>query len=178
MLFYDVTSLYFESFREDNLRGPGFSKDGKTTEAQIILGLLVCGNGHPLSYSIFNGVQYESYTIIPVIDGFKQRFGLEGFVVVADSGGMIKRNIELLRSGGYSFITGGRIKKYGKEDTGWMLSLPHGDGLFHERELSNGDRLIVTYSSKRAAEDAYNREKGVDKDHDAYPRTAVSATPV
>lgn len=43
MLFYDVTSLYFESFVEDGLRVPGFSKDGKTAEAQITLGLLVCG---------------------------------------------------------------------------------------------------------------------------------------
>ena len=71
MLFYDVTSLYFESFREDDLRSPGFSKDGKTAETQIILGLLVCENGYPLSYSIFNGAQYESYTMIPAIDDFK-----------------------------------------------------------------------------------------------------------
>ena len=48
MLFYDVTSLYFESFREDVLRSLGFSKDGKTSETQIILGLLVCENGYPL----------------------------------------------------------------------------------------------------------------------------------
>lgn len=47
MLFYDVTSLYFESFKEDVLRTPGFSKDGKTAETQIILGLLVCENGYP-----------------------------------------------------------------------------------------------------------------------------------
>jgi len=52
MLFYDVTSLYFESFREDVLRSPGFSKDGKTAETQVILGLLVCENGYPLAYSL------------------------------------------------------------------------------------------------------------------------------
>lgn len=163
MLFYDVTSLYFESFKEDNLRSPGFSKDGKTAETQIILGLLVCENGYPLSYSIFNGAQYESYTMIPIIDDFKQHFGLDEFIVVADSGFMIKRNIELLRSGGYSFIVGGRIKKCGRDETKWILSLPHQDGQFHERQLPNGDRLIVTYSSKRAAKDALNRRKGVER---------------
>lgn len=168
MLFYDVTSLYFESFKEDRLRTPGFSKDGKTAETQIILGLLVCENGYPLSYSIFNGAQYESYTMIPVIDDFKQRFGLDDFIVVADSGFMIKRNIELLRNGGYSFIVGGRIKKCGRDETGWILSLPHEDGQFHERELANGDRLIVTYSSRRAAKDAFNRQKGVDRLKEAY----------
>ncbi|MCM1116103.1 MAG: IS1634 family transposase [Pseudoflavonifractor sp.] len=168
MLFYDVTSLYFESFREDDLRSPGFSKDGKTAETQIILGLLVCENGYPLSYSIFNGAQYESYTMIPIIDDFKQRFGLDDFIVVADSGFMIRRDIELLRSGGHSFIVGGRIKKYGKDETEWILSLPHEDGLFHERRLPNGDRLIVTYSSKRASKDAYNRTKGVERLKKAY----------
>lgn len=161
MLFYDVTSLYFESFREDDLRTPGFSKDGKTAETQIILGLLVCENGYPLAYSLFNGAQYESYTMIPIIDDFKQRFGLDDFVVVADSGFMIKRNIELLRSGKYEFIVGGRIKKYAGDIKAWILSLPHEDGKYYERKLDNGDRLIVTYSSKRASKDAYNRNKGV-----------------
>nr|WP_308164918.1 IS1634 family transposase [Bacteroides acidifaciens] len=168
MLFYDVTSLYFESFREDYLRSPGFSKDGKTSETQIILGLLVCENGYPLSYSIFNGAQYESYTMIPVIDDFKQRFGLDDFIVVADSGFMIKRNIGLLRSGGYQFIVGGRIKKAAKDVEQWIKSIPHEDGQYHEKELENGDRLIVTYSSKRAAKDAYNRNKGVERLRKAY----------
>ena len=168
MLFYDVTSLYFESFREDYLRSLGFSKDGKTSETQIILGLLVCENGYPLSYSIFNGAQYESYTMIPVIDDFKQRFGLDDFIVVADSGFMIKRNIGLLRSGGYQFIVGGRIKKAAKDVEQWIKSIPHEDGQYHEKELENGDRLIVTYSSKRAAKDAYNRNKGVERLRKAY----------
>jgi transposase len=168
MLFYDVTSLYFESFREDDLRSPGFSKDGKTSETQIILGLLVCENGYPLSYSIFNGAQYESYTMIPLIDDFKQRFNVDDFIVVADSGFMIKRNIELLRSGGYDFIIGGRIKKYSKDELEWIMSLPHEDGAYYERTLANGDRLIVTYSSNRAAKDAYNRNKGVERLRKAY----------
>lgn len=168
MLFYDVTSLYFESFREDMLRTPGFSKDGKTAETQIILGLLVCENGYPLAYNIFNGAQYESYTMIPIIDDFKSRFGLDDFVVVADSGFMIRRNVDLLRSGNYGFIIGGRIKKYAGDVKKWILSLPHEDGQFHEKTLDNGDRLIVTYSSKRAAKDAYNRNKGVERLKKAY----------
>ena len=168
MLFYDVTSLYFESFREDVLRAPGFSKDGKTAETQIILGLLVSENGYPLAYNIFNGAQYESYTMIPIIDDFKQRFGLDDFIVVADSGFMIKRNIELLRSGGYQFIVGGRIKSHSAVIKEWLMSLPHEDDKFYEKISDNGDRLIVTYSSKRAAKDAYNRQKGVERLKKAY----------
>lgn len=168
MLFYDVTSLYFESFAEDDLRTPGFSKDGKTAETQIILGLLVCENGYPLSYSIYNGAQYEGYTMIPMIDDFKQRFGLDDFVVVADSGFMIKRNLSMLRSGGYKFIVGGRIRKVDSETAKWVMSLPHEDGQYHERVLDNGDRLIVSYSSKRAAKDVINRTKGVERLRKAF----------
>ena len=163
MLFYDVTSLYFESFREDVLRTPGFSKDGKTAETQIILGLLASENGYHLAYNIFNGAQYESYTMIPIIDDFKQRFGLEDFVVVADSGFMIKRNINLLRRGNYQFIIGGRIKKQGVAVNEWLMSLPREDGKFYEYALEDGDRMIVVYSSTRAAKDAYNRNKGVER---------------
>lgn len=174
MLFYDVTSLYFESFKEDALRSPGFSKDGKTAETQVILGLLVCENGYPLAYSLFNGAQYESNTMIPAIDDFKQRFGLDDFIVVADSGFMIGRNIGLLRSGNYHFIVGARIKKAAKDVTEWLMTLPHEDGLYHERRLENGDRLIVTYSSKRASKDAYNRAKGVERLKKAYASGKVA----
>lgn len=168
MLFYDVTSLYFESFREDELRTPGFSKDGKTAETQIILGLLVCEYGYPLAYNIFNGLQYESYTMFPIIDDFKQHFGIDDFVVVADSGFMIRRNIEFLRSGNYNFIVGARVRKYSGNIKDRILSLPHEDGLFHEYRLDNEDRLIVTYSSKRAAKDAYNRTKGIERLRKTY----------
>jgi len=100
--------------------------------------------------------------MIPIIDDFKQRFGLDDFVVVADSGFMISRNIELLRSGGYSFIIGGRIKKYGADETKWILSLPHEDGLFHERALPNGDRLIVTVTNTMLApEDVVAQYRGL-----------------
>jgi transposase len=96
LMFYDVTTLYFETAKTDDLREPGFSKDGKTAESQVVLGLLVSEGGYPLSYSLFNGSQYEGYTMIPMIDDFKQRFSLgEDFIIVADSGLMNKTNVEL-----------------------------------------------------------------------------------
>lgn len=113
-------------------------------------------------------LQYESYTMIPVIDDFKQRFGIDDFVVVADSGFMIKRNIDLLRRGKYNFIIGGRIRNQSSAVNEWLMTLPHEDGKFYEYTMENGDRMIVTYSSKRAAKDAYNRNKGVERLRKAY----------
>ena len=76
---------------------------------------------------------------------------------------MIRRNVELLRSGNYNFIIGARVRKYSDKVKDWILSLPHEDGLFHEYRLDNGDRLIVTYNSKRASKNACNRIKGVER---------------
>lgn len=124
LMFYDVTTLYFETSQTDALREPGFSKDGKTAESQIVLGLLVSEGGYPLSYSLFNGSQYEGFTMIPMIDDFKQRFTLGAdFVVVADSGLMNKNNVALLQEAGYKYILGARIKNEGASVKQWILSL-------------------------------------------------------
>lgn len=111
LVFYDVTTLYFESDFEDELRSRGFSKDGKHSLPQVVLGLLVSQNGYPLAYSLFNGSQYEARTMFPVVEDFVKRFGLEDFVEVSDSGLMNKTNITLLDNAGYKNIIGARIKK-------------------------------------------------------------------
>lgn len=72
LIFYGVTTLYFESVDVDELRNFRFSKDGKTVESQVVLELLVSEGGYALLYSLFNGAQYEGYTLIPMIDDFKQ----------------------------------------------------------------------------------------------------------
>jgi transposase len=64
----------------------------------VVLGLLVSKDGYPLSYSVFNGSQYEKRTMLPVVDDFVQRFNLDDFIVVADSGLMNQRNVALLES--------------------------------------------------------------------------------
>lgn len=83
--------------------------------------------GYPLSYSIFNGSQYEGFTMIPMIDDFKQRYDIgENFVVVADSGLMNKNNVTLLRQAGYKYILGARIKNESTAIKQWILSLNTG----------------------------------------------------
>ncbi|MBP8976799.1 MAG: hypothetical protein KBG83_08795 [Bacteroidetes bacterium] len=57
---------------------------------------MVSKDGYPLSYSIFNGSQYEGRTMLPVVEDFVNRFNLDDFVIVADSGLMNKQNLSLL----------------------------------------------------------------------------------
>ena len=169
LVFYDVSTLYFETARTDVLREPGFSKDGKTAEAQVVLGLLVSEGGYPLSYSLFNGSQYEGYTMIPVIDDFRQRFCLgDDLVVVADSGLMSEDNVKLLRSAGYKYIIGARIKNEKKDVKDWILGHAKKDGCYIECRRNDGDRLVVGYSEARAKKDAYNRSRGVARLRKAY----------
>lgn len=175
LMFYDVSTLYFETARTDALREPGFSKDGKTAESQVVLGLLVSANGYPLAYSLFNGKQYEGFTMIPMIDDFKQRYKIgDDFVVVADSGLLNKHNIKLLREANYKYIVGARIKNGPADEKSWAMRLKNEPGAFYERHRSNGDRLIVGYSEKRAKKDAYNRSRDVERLRKAYKSGTIT----
>ena len=174
LVFYDVTTLYFETDYSDDLREKGFSKDGKHAQPQVVLGLLVSRDGYPLSYSLFNGSQYEGRTMIPIVEDFVQRFKLDDFVVVADSGLMNKTNISLLESGGYKYIIGARIKIESDEIKQWILSLEKQDGCFYELGKLPKSRLIVGYSENRAKKDRYNREKGVKRLKTAYKSGTIT----
>ena len=179
LMFYDVTTLYFETSETDVLREPGFSKDGKTAESQVVLGLLVSEGGYPLSYSLFNGSQYEGFTMIPMIDDFKQRFTLgDDFVVVADSGLMNKNNVKLLQEAGYKYILGARIKSENASIKQWILSLNKKDKTHYEYKRENGARLIVSYSEKRAKKDAYNRDRGIARLKKAYKSGRITKNQV
>ncbi len=160
LLFYDVTTLYFETEQQDELREKGFSKDGKHDRSQVVLGLLVSKDGYPLSYSLFNGSQYEGWTMLPILEDFVQRFKLKNFVIVADSGLMNKDNLTLLEAQGYQYIIGARIKNESRTIKDWILSLKKETGVYNEYK-KEGKRLIVDYSLKRAKKDEYNREKGI-----------------
>ena len=115
VLFYDITTLYFEADYEDDLRKTGFSKEGRHSNPQIILGLLVSLGGYPLAYCIHEGNKYEGHTMLPTINEFVSKYDLENFVVVADSGLMNNANIAELEAHGYKYIIGAKIKNESQE---------------------------------------------------------------
>jgi hypothetical protein len=65
--FYDVSTYRFESTSQDELKGFGYSKDGKPNEVQVTMGLLIDGDGIPLGYEIFPGNTSEFKTMEPVL---------------------------------------------------------------------------------------------------------------
>ena len=179
ILFYDVTTLYFETMDKDELRESGFSKDGKNANPQVVLGLLVSRGGYPLSYSLFNGSQYEGYTMLPIVDDFVQRFNLgKDCIVVADAGLMSAKNVKLLRAGGYKYIIGARIKKESGEMMEKIIATEHRNGVFNDIRCPDGDRLIVGYSDERAKKNAYDREKGVERLRKRYSKGTLTKSDI
>jgi transposase len=162
IVFYDMTTLYFETESEDDLRMIGYSKDGKHQHPQIMIGLLVSVNGLPIGYEIFQGNTSETKTLIPMLNVMIDRFEVDKPIIIADSALLSKSNLEALQEQGYEYILGGRIKNETKLVQQIILSktieesdpigLPHPYG-----------RLIVSYSSKRAAKDLFNRKRGLTR---------------
>ena len=163
LVFYDVTTLYFEAEQEDDLRKTGFSKDGKHQQPQIVLGLLVSIGGYPLAYEIYNGKKYEGDTMLPVLNLFKRKYKLQNLVVVADAGLLSIKNIESLQNNGYQYILGARIKNESKAITTQIQCLQLENGASATLQKDNTAKLIISYSLARAKKDNINREKGIAK---------------
>ncbi|HRN49651.1 MAG TPA: IS1634 family transposase [Niabella sp.] len=96
LLFYDVTTLYFETFEEDDLRRNGFSKDNKSQQPQILVALMVTKEGFPIAYEIFSGNTFEGHTIIPVVRKFVEKNKIKKFTIVADAAMISDDNVKEL----------------------------------------------------------------------------------
>jgi transposase len=169
VMFYDVTTIYFESFTSDELRKNGYSKDLKFNQPQILLALLVTKEGLPVGYEIFAGDQYEGHTMLPVLKKIRQRYDLDKIIVVADSGMMNKENIMELKQEGFKFIVGARLKNLSKEMIAKILNRDEYQSVSTDSEFRIAkfrvvdEILIVSFSEKRAKKDRLERERGIIK---------------
>lgn len=163
VVFYDMTTLYFETDEEDDLRKIGMSKDGKFQHPQIMLGLLVGEGGLPIGYDIFECNTFEGHTLLPILRRIQDKYGFSPPIVVADAAMLSKDNLNNLQEAKYRFIIGGRIKNESGDIKQQILEnaerMEDGDSFTLKRP--DGTRLIVTYSNRRARKDAHNREKGL-----------------
>lgn len=163
VVFYDMTTIYFEASEPDDFRISGFSKEGKHQKPQIMLGLLVGRDGYPIGYELFEGNTFEGNTLIPVLEKYIQRFKIEKPIVIADSGLLSKSNIELLTQNGYDFIIGARIKNENSTIKSKILNLNLSGNQLAKIEKGDGLFLHISSSEKRAKKDKFNRERGLSK---------------
>jgi transposase len=153
LVLYDVTTLYFESFKADELRVPGFSKDGKPQQPQLVLGLLVTREGFPLGYELFPGNTFEGKTMLPVLGAFAKAHHVTTPTVVADAAMLSVKVIEELMGLGLSYIVGARLANAPPKVIERIASeLGQQEGLPVRMATKHGD-LVCAFSGKRYRKD-------------------------
>lgn len=163
LLFYDVTTLYFETFEEDDLRKNGFSKDNKSQQPQILVALMVTKEGFPVAYEVFTGNTFEGHTIIPVIKKFISKNKVKEFTVVADAAMISTDNIEALKENKINYIVGARLGNLSNELISQIdKTVAREDGKSIRIKTDNG-YLVCSYSSIRYRKDKYEMEKQIEK---------------
>lgn len=171
VVFFDCTTLYFETFEEDEFRKMGYSKDLKFNQPQVLLALLVTKEGLPIGYQAFKGSTYEGHTLIPALKDLKGKYDLGRIVFVADAAMLNEKNIVELEKEKFEYIVGSRLKNLPKELQEQILDHDNykkikeaSDDVYKVGEFKYSEKnLIVSYSERRARKDAHDREKAIEK---------------
>lgn len=178
VLFYDLTTIYFETSTQDEIRDFGFSKDGKHREVQIMLAAIVTKEGLPIDYQEFRGNSYEGHTLMPVLTEIKKRYQIRRVVLVADAALMNKVNLQELEKQEIKYIIAARIKNT-KEHIKSDILNANGYEIISEKidadgniknitkakkiEIGPNDFLIAYHSTQRARKDEHDREKDIER---------------
>lgn len=171
VLFFDVTTLYFESASEDDLRRFGFSKDQKTHMTQLVLALATTQEGLPVGYKLFPGNTAETSTLIQAVNDWKEVFDIANITIIADRAMMSDKNMLLLEQSGMRYVIAAKLKLLPKRLQESILSRENEQTIYRTEEdvvtvqehLYEKRRLIVSHSTKRAHKDARDREQILNK---------------
>jgi len=163
LLFYDVTTLYFETFEDDALRKTGFSKDSKSQQPQILVGLMVSKEGFPIAFDIFPGNTFEGHTILPIVKAFIAKNNVQSITVVADAAMISSDNIKELKSQGIHYIVGARLGNLSQVVFDELdAKIRREDGKIIRLDTDKG-HLICSFSGARYRKDKYEMEKQILK---------------
>jgi transposase len=181
IVFYDVTTFSFSSVISDSLKDYGFSKAGKPGKVQVVMGLLIDCYGRPVGYEIFPGNTFDGKTLPAALECLEKRFGIRKVIIVADKGITSKINLKQITDRGYGYIFAYRLKSAPDKIKDEAFSDTYTDidddnGSFRYKVVSNTDsfyagsgkvnlaqKIIITYSQKRAKKDKIDRERAIEK---------------
>lgn len=171
VIFFDCTTLYFETFEEDTFRKNGYSKDLKFNQPQVLIALMVTKEGLPIGYQAFNGATYEGHTLIPALKELRKKYKIDKVVFVADAGMMNSKNLVELEKENIEYIVGARLKSIPKELQKKILNHENYKPIRTTKEeefkigrfIYNGRELVVSYSEVRARKDAHDRQKAIER---------------
>jgi len=170
VIFYDCTTIYFESFTEDDFKKNGYSKDLKFNQPQVLLAMMVTTEGLPVGYRVFEGDKFEGHTLIPVIKELEKNYNLDKIIIVSDAAMFSKNNLEELENlegNQIEYIVGSRLKNMPKKLQEEILDLSGykeiRKGYKIRRLRYKGRNVIVSYSENRAKKNKNDRLKAIQR---------------
>jgi transposase len=167
IMFYDLTTIYFEATSRSELKEFGYSKDGKSQHVQISLALIVSQSGMPIGYEIFKGNSFEGATLIPTLNKLKAQYKIEDVTVVADSAMLSEANIKALIEHEFKFIVSARVKNMSAKLANQMIAeddyIISGDDLKYKTIKLKDRDIVFCRSENRQRKDEYDRQKSLDK---------------
>jgi len=179
LVFYDLTSTYFEGNGPAGFALHGHSRDGKPRNRQVLVGLVMI-EGWPIAHHVFHGNLRDSVTVEKVLQDLQARFGLRRVVFVGDRGMVTSGNLELLRANGQGYLVGLKrrrqpeILRYLERATGPWLECPAGISAREQSEVPKTlvqevassqpeVRVFVVHSEERLQYERGEREKAMQK---------------
>ena len=165
LVLYDVTTLYFESFKEYDFQRPGFSKDNKPQQPQIVIGLITTRSGFPVMHEVFEGNTFEGHTMLKILRRFEQRVGPTKPIIVADAAMLSKANMLQLNADGYRYIVGARLANMTQRYIDQIAQeLPRVDQAIKRfPEAHVGMSMVCQFSTTRYRKDRRELEKQVTR---------------
>jgi transposase len=179
MVFYDLTSTYFEGEGPPKKGAYGHSRDDKPRNPQVLVGLVLV-DGWPIAHHVFQGNWRDANTVPEVLSDLEQRFGLKRVVFVGDRGMVTSHNLDLMRGRGHGYVVGrnrrrsGEVFDYIQNATGPWIECPVGitarekatpPKTLVQEVASNkpGVRVFIVHSEERQAFERAQRVKAMDR---------------
>lgn len=114
LVFFDTTSIYFEGEGPGGLAEFGNSKDHRPDRKQIIIGVVMTGEGKPICCEFWPGNMSDIIALKDIVKNLKERFSIGRVILVCDRGMVSKENISLLEEEGFQYIFGVRMRRVKK----------------------------------------------------------------
>jgi transposase len=105
LVFYDITSTYFEGAGPANFAKHGYSRDGKPRNVQVVVGVVMVA-GWPIAHHVWAGNRIDHSTVQEVVRDLRSRFDFGRVVFVGDRGMVTDENLESFTRDGHGFLVG------------------------------------------------------------------------
>ncbi|MGB9111541.1 MAG: IS1634 family transposase [Acidimicrobiales bacterium] len=177
LALYDLTSTYFETSNgpteEFRSRAYGYSRDHRGDRPQVVIGLLVTGNGIPIAHYVFKGNTSDVTTLSEVMADYQHRFGVGRIALVCDRGLISEKNLEDVERAGFDHVLATRLHHdddvaavlevaASANDDAWVI-VPGQQGTKALEVPFDARRFVVVSSTERKVRDDRRREELLER---------------